>query len=845
MSSVVLRIGTRENAPYIPRRLEPLTVGVPLPMRLTTAGGFTGRDEQGRPIAIQSQVLDRWPDGSARWVLIDLQTDVNERSTASLDVGTALQSVPALGHMDGERAIVRTGAAEFVFSTAACPFERVTTAAAVIDPAASGLFVTFPDGATAQFRVRTVAFELNGALRAVVRLDGAFGDDDGLRARLRVHCFAGKATVRIDVTIHNPRAAKHPDGIWELGDAGSVLVKEVAMRLALAGSARRVQLSETIGAPLVDRVSPIEIYQDSSGGEHWDGSIHVNREGRMPLSFRGYRVETNGEQSFGHRATPIVRIDTDAGPLTLAVPRFWENFPKAITVGESLAVGLFPGQSADLHEIQGGEQKTETIWIAFADDDTTETPLEWCRVPSTAIVSPEWCEQTQAIPFLTAAAADPHDGYKALIANVVEGPDSFFVKREAIDEYGWRHFGDVYGDHEAVFEKNTRLVSHYNNQYDPIAGCAIQFLRTGDLRWRTLMDDLARHVADIDIYHTDRDAAKYNHGLFWHTVHYIDAGRSTHRTYPKAKGSNGGGPSAGHLYATGLMLQYFMTGEQQFRDALEELGTFVLDSDDGAKSIFKWLDRGPTGLISDSVDGYHGPGRASGNALETLIDVHRVTSDRRFLDKAEELIRRCIHPGDDIEQHNLLDAERRWFYTMFLQSLGKYLWAKRELGQIDVMYAYGQASLLAYARWMAAHERPTLDHPENLDYPTETWAAQDMRKCEVFQWAALHADGDDRARFLERAGFFFNYSVRALTAMETRTLARPMILLLAFGWARNFFIRPNPPREPAAPAGIDFGVPQRFIPQKVRAMARAKRIAIVGLAATALAVAGTLIAYFK
>ena len=57
-----------------------------------------------------------------------------------------------------------------------------------------------------------------------------------------------------------------------------------------------------------------------------------------------------------------------------------------------------------------------------------------------------------------------------------------------------------------------------------------------DPRWRVLMDDLARHVADIDIYHTVEDKAAYNGGLFWHTCHYVDAGTSTHRSYPRANG---------------------------------------------------------------------------------------------------------------------------------------------------------------------------------------------------------------------------------------------------------------------------------------------------------------------
>src|SRR5262249_26581846 len=154
-----------------------------------------------------------------------------------------------------------------------------------------------------------------------------------------------------------------------------------------------------------------------------------------------------------------------------------------------------------------------------------------------------------------------------------------------------------------------------------------------------------------------------------------------------------------------------------------------------------------------------------------LLDGHRLTGEAVFLARAEEIIRRVIHPADDVAARDLLNAEDRWFYLMFLQSLGKYLEYKLLLGERDRMYAYARASLLHYARWMAENEYPYLEKPERLEYPTETWAAQDMRKCEVFQYAALHAEGEERRRFSERADFFFRYVTTALPAMKTRTLS--------------------------------------------------------------------------
>src|SRR5205085_11458997 len=122
---------------------------------------------------------------------------------------------------------------------------------------------------------------------------------------------------------------------------------------------------------------------------------------------------------------------------------------------------------------------------------------------------------------------------------------------------------------------------------------------------------------------------------------------------------------------------------------------------------------------------------------------------------------------------------------------------KIELGELDEMYAYGRAVLIHFASWMADNEYPYLSKPERLEYPTETWAAQDMRKSEVFLWAARHAAAPQRALFLERARYFHEYATGALTAMPTRTLARPVVLLLSFGYRLRWFTErtwtPAPP----------------------------------------------------
>jgi hypothetical protein len=639
------------------------------------------------------------------------------------------------------------------------------------------------------------------------------------------------------LTVRNPSRAAHPGGIWELGDAGSVLLKELSVILpAAAKPDTRLALSVEPDAHAEGSRS-VAVYQESSGGEHWQSPNHRTRTGVVPFRFRGYRSEVDGVETSGLRASPTALIS--AGPFVLgaAVPYFWQNFPRALDATPSrLRVAFFPPQAPDLHELQGGEQKTHECYLCFAPDRVSAVALDWCCTRAVLHATPAWCAQSAAIPNLP-TAEDEDTSYRRLAGATLDGNDTFEHKRERADEYGWRHFGDIYGDHEAV-KSTTPLMSHFNNQYDPIAGFMYQFLRTGDRRWWDHCTELCGHVIDIDLYHTDEDKSAYNHGLFWHTIHYIDAGKATHRSYPS--GTVGGGPSAEQNYTTGLMLYYFATGDTPARDAAVGLARFVIAMDDGSRTPFRYLASGYTGVASASrTFEYHGPGRGSANSLNALIDGHRLTGDQLFLEKAEQLIRRCTHPRQDIGALALLDTENRWFYTMYLQALGKYLHWKIERGELDAMYAYGRDVLLHFARWMAEHERPYLERPERLEFPTETWAAQDIRKSEVFDYAARHASGDDTARFTERAEFFFRYSIDTLTTMPTRTLARPVVLMCVHGLlrahARTNGVMPAPSTRDDWVS--KWPVPEIFIGQKMKAK---KRVRLLAAAAVGLMVAGAL-----
>jgi hypothetical protein len=815
------------------RRAEPATVGVPFPRGFCLdVAGLGVLDHDGANVPHQVEVLDRWPDGSIRWAVFDLCVDggssyVVQRTAQQRDVATAgLRIEAGAGGFD-----VDTGSASFMV-----PVEGDTIIQERF-PARRSVSIEAWDGEDARLSctfTRSV-LETAGPLRATILLEGelrSLSKTPVAVVIVRLTFFRASGVARLALTIRNPRRAEHPGGFWELGDPGSIYLRDLSVRVGIGTEIQSVECWPESSRNRRVLGLPISIYQDSSGGENWKSAVHVNREGRVPVTFRGYRLTAPGIAVEGLRAEPVVRVTQADSESAVCVRHFWQNFPKSIGVDpQAIRIGLFPRSFADLHELQGGEQKTHTIGIAFGADTVSEIPLDWIREPMLVSARPEWYAAAEAMPYLTPATLDPNDSYKSLVAAAIDGPDTFELKRERIDEYGWRNFGDIYADHEAVFHRGSEpLVSHYNNQYDAVAGFAVQFFRTGDWRWWRAMEELAAHVVDIDLYHTSADRAAYSSGYFWHTFHYQDAGRSSHRAYPRAPGVNGGGASNEHDYTTGLMLHYFLTGAATSREAVLSLADWVLRIDDGRFTVFKWLSRSDTGLASSTAEtAYHGPGRGPANSILTLLNAYRLTSQAKYVEKADQLIHRCIHPEDAIADRDLLNAERRWSYVVFLQVLGRYLDEKAMRGELDCNYAYAHDSLLHYANWMAAHEYPFLEKPERLEYPTETWAAQDVRKSEVFAFAARYASGDVRERFLDRSRFFFDTSMAILMASATRTLARPVVLLLSYGYSQPALYSMAACGTTATPPnGCDHGVPSPFVPQKKQALRRAFGLVIAG-----------------
>ncbi|HWB13965.1 MAG TPA: hypothetical protein VG826_32355 [Pirellulales bacterium] len=755
-------------------------------------------------------------------------------------------------HQNPESLVVETGRVTFHVNRS---WERLLDWRSAAERAEVGVRLVDAKGRRLRARLETLQVEAVGPLRTTVLLAGTLNGRRGVRFRVRLCFFNQTGLVRVRFTVHNSGAARHMGGLWDLGDRGSFLFKELAIDVAWAGGHKKELGGGKQQPPppmhSADCPSPavavewaaepgefmhcepngrVAIYQDSSGGENWQSRNHMNREGRVPCRFRGYRVQSASGERKGKRANPVVALSRCGAGVAVAVPEFWQQFPKAIAADAThIEVGLFPAEWDDLHELQGGEQKTHVVWFNFGDSIRANS-LAWVHEAARLMPNPEWTADTEALPWFVPVGADRDVRLQNLLKAVVDGERSFFAGREMIDEYGWRNYGDVWADHEgAHYSGPAPVISHYNNQFDVVFGLLAQWLRTGEDAWWELADPLARHVADIDIYHTKDDRAAYNGGLFWFTDHYLEAATCSHRTYscanaPTDGSSYGGGPSPEHNFTTGLLHYYYLTGCPEARDAVIELADWVLASEDGRQNILGLVDPGQTGLATHRGSQPFRPNRACGNSVQALVDGWQLSGRREYLELAEDLIGRVVHPGDDVGALELLNAEKYWSYTVFLASLANYLRCKDLSQEADRPRAYARACLLRYAAWMLEHERRYLERPEELEYPTEAWAAQEFRKANVLRLAAEHADPTQRQKLLVRATELAECAWNDLLSFELRHSARAMAVLMTEG-LRDLYFRSRPlwPSEditssilPVDGISNNWGPRIEFVPQRQR-----------------------------
>lgn len=794
---------------------QPIQLGVPLPRgRFYAHTNFLLLDKDKKLIPSTIRATSLWPDKSLKWILIRSELAMKAEETRDIDlVTTDLSHLAApecsdLSTFINEKSdylLIRTKhtvykiykADLFNIEIGKLRNEQLTINAPLTDSfkpnIAGSLFcdVYHPHSEATTFNSPKISYEIHTDGKGTplfydISMKGTHQNNElAVNISVKLVIQFNSDALSITSCIHNPQAAEHANGQWDLGDKNSIYVRNYGFNFKVIEENENWQFREKLSTPLTQLgSSDFSVYQESSAGKYWFSQAHVDKKNEVPLRFSGYEIIANGQtKRISDRASPIIQGNIGGLYAHFSISDFWQNFPiKLAKEGEDILLGLFPSEAPADIELQAGEKKTHDISISFSPEPS--------KSPNSSLACrllPEWIQKTRVFPYFSVI------DHKTPLQNIIDGGLStnqgFKAKREQVDEYGWRNFGDTYADHETSgYNGDSIFVSHYNNQYDPLGGFLKQWLKSGELEWLELANDLAKHICDIDIYNTELDKPEYSGGLFWHTDHYVQAYTATHRTYSALQPTDayqdhagGGGPGGQHCYTTGLLYHHWLTGNDSSKRAVLQLTEWISNVYEGDGTLFSLLlqiKNAKRRDLKNILSNTYPLDRGTANYISALLDSYELTQESLYLETASHVIQRTISPEDDIGARHLENVEETWFYTVLLQAVIRFLHIQESFPQRPHSYFYARSALLHYAGWMAENEYNYLDKPEILEYPNETWTAQDLRKCYVLAVAALYCKPEKASLFKAKEKQLMDFIERRLSESPESQYTRVIALVM-------------------------------------------------------------------
>jgi hypothetical protein len=633
------------------------------------------RDPFGATVPVQFKVLSRWggkrDDASkeVKWVLVQFLADAPANGVAPYAIGLGTRAQGSL--------VVNESAAEIVVNTGPAQFVLDKTQFSLLHEVFVGgqnvlahpgvlhlrdVWSNFVDPLQTELIVEDA-----GSVRTVLRQKGLLVGV-GLQFTIRYTFWAGRRDVTLDFRLENDGSYGALSGMG--ANENHAYFSDCALGIKVGGPLQSYVTSETS----YNNLSAYELRQDFTTPDS-------NTD--MHSGFEYNEWGPNGLINSGNRFDGSMAVNAQGGAFCVSVDRFWQNFPKAFELGDSLVrTALWPtfgngprhfGQWGNLnsasvdplaethYRFEGGRWKTYRLTFDFRAPGQGFTPAEVAdnatqlEKPLMAIMPLDWTARSfafgqpiierrnwnrtshqryeQMVQMLADdSAADPHPnwgqvglpGFRA--RGGTYGGDQF---------YGWSNFGDVvWGD------------GFCSNHYDLPWGVLINYFRTGDYQFFDVGRDLAAHRRDYDQFHTADTGANKRGGQFYEKGW-------THGNYQA--------PTPSHTWVHSLLLWYAMTGDEGAYEAALEVGDFIVRQN------------------PQSWNGLYGA-RILGWQVEGLMHLWNYVGDSQYLQTAALAI-------GNWEQHEISQGAngfvknygwqsqphaQSWMHAIVMSAIGKY-----------------------------------------------------------------------------------------------------------------------------------------------------------------------------
>lgn len=623
------------------RTFWPVTSGIPfVEGKLTNTDNVNLYDETGKICPAQFSARSFWPDGSIRWLLVDFQTNTNpDKENKYLlkieDSGKKekFEGIKISSLSDGYE--IFNGKMKFRISRSRLRlFEDLlvdlnedgnfTSEEQITDKLSSGnAKLVDAQGKTYGFGPADfLEIEEVGPLRAVIRAKGDFVDEKNMkfmRYDVRIFCYYNQPFLRIGFTIGN-----------NIINETITTIQSLSMQISIKSTNLLKASVDTFNEVVMLEKKSLNILQD------YDNHFIFNSEGKT-IS--------------GERAPGIAQVWNDNYSISGFVKDFWQTYPKGISITQNgMEFQVLPPLPADQYssdikkdknlyfshyfwcsdgkyKIKRGLEYTSDVFIRFDRADKKPLPeiaSSHFQNPLFAQAPPEvYCSSGTFGGLLVPKKEGEFELYNEIVKRGFGVIEKNRVEKR---EYGWMNYGDWYGE---------RGINWGNIEYDLQNVLAVEFARSGDLKyfWRGL--EAASHNIDIDTIHYPwlKGAAMrglvYAHcpghtgGFFTQDDTLIIAGREEKGTGWWAIGAI---DPKGHIFQRGNLMYSFLTGEKRFQEVSEKV-----------------IEYQATYLTSDFDFGIE---REAGWSLCNAISAYEVTGNPFYLNAAHIYVEKILEKQD-------------------------------------------------------------------------------------------------------------------------------------------------------------------------------------------------------
>ena len=667
----------------------PLRCSLPLPQGFVHDPGkeLAFLDEDGKDVGAQWRILSKWPDGSARFALMDYaERSLAPRATRKFTLKTRDGTTPRRPRNGikitetRDRLTVDTGRLAWTFSK-----RRFALAESVVafgrdwlKGRPSDLMVTDTHGQIyrASAGEYSLTLEENGPHRVVVLLRGDHRNPQGrfLSYWIRLHFVAGGCQVFLSHHVRNREPGREGRDLRRCSLTGAVSTGPKTVR----------RLLHTVRG-LNNQLTPIDVPEnvDIDIDDRYCVIRNAASLREDPADICG-SFKASGEIPGGNRqVAPLIDLyEPGVGGFlfSFAMPQPVLEAPLRLgSDRNAFEIDFFPDTGTPIH-LNEGMGKTRDLLLNFHDDalDLMNLVHDHNHLAYPGVVG---------VPHEVYRAAKFADVHRTLVRQpnkypLLESKIEFLKSpgdiqnKQAIKAHpllqqvaGWRNFGDYVGLRGQL--PRFGVVQYFNNEEDYIYCAMIDAWRTGrpyDAR------DNARHLMDIDYIDFSTDPGR-NGACCPHSTNHTD-----------------GEVYLSHQWCQGLLYYYLGTGDEEALRISKRIGDCLI-----------WWITGPRKVA------LRGSGRESAWPLLSLAALYEVTGEEKYRDAGLVITNQML---EVIQQH----GQMVWEYPFGSGIFSSVMLAMTFNGVWDMYAATGDANVLRLWKTLTQPVVDALTDPGSKGY---------------------------------------------------------------------------------------------------------------------------------